>query len=143
MLYGTGSLCQIDTKEFLIFERLSPSKFLAVDSRNGRPPNIIPLACSMDIETKNLTSSSPPRRHVPLRSIENRPLSIISSSLTQTTIMASDDFRGLGSQKWLLDINSPNELLVFYLTGLGRSHVVRTVGVIENVTMMVFIPVLR
>jgi hypothetical protein len=57
--------------------------------------------------------------------------------------MASDDFRGLGSQKWLLDINSPNELLVFYLTGLGRSHVVRTVGVIENVTMMVFIPVLR
>jgi propanediol dehydratase large subunit len=50
---------------------------------------------------------------------------------------------GVWSQKWLLDINFPNELLVFYLTGLGRSHVVRTVGVIENVTMMVSVPVLR
>lgn len=96
----------------------------------------------MDIETKSLVQSTSAARP---SALNRKPATVDYLIILdlQTTIMASDDFRGLGSQEWLLDINSPNELLVFYLTGLGRSHVVRTFGVIENATMMAFIPVLR
>lgn len=40
----------------------------------------------------------------------------------------------------LLDPNSPNAILAVYPTGSGKSHIIRTVGVIERGIVMVFIP---